>query len=484
MKVVKKKVEDDFIVLDVTASTAEVSQALHAGAVAFCKQMGIRPLQGKTLAEVAADQMGIRDLDSVVTQQAIDALVPFAIEKFGVVPSHVPTAEPKVPLRRGHAFRFELHLLPKASYELTDYSPVSFTAPEYKANDAAIDQEINRLAQMYTTYVAAEPHPVAKGEHCKLAIEATKNGEPVEGLNTDGRTYSVGEGLMPDGFDEGIVGMSPGETKTITFDGPGLDENNNEVMEEYVCKVTLIEIQKEVPPVIDDEWVAHNMPMYKGLEELRADIAKHTDSMNRAQYDDYLRGLAAEEIARRFDGKISDAAYEGAMHEIQRNIRNQVAQSGQKWDDFVEQNGGQQQLNMMLMLQTRQQLVQGFALDAVYRHFALSSTDADVLDVCRSMNPQAPQMVRDQMQRAGMGYALRESAARLVACKYLVDHADIRYVDREQLAREEAEARAARAAEAEAEGAPDIDFAFDSTTEIIPEIVNEAEWAEKEAAQE
>ena len=429
MKVVKKKLEDDFIVLDVTASTSDVSEALQAAAVAFCRQMGIRPLQGKTLAEVAADQMGIRDLDAVVSQQAIEFLVPKAVEKFGVTPSHMPEAEPKVPLRRGHAFRFELHLLPKPEFELEDYSPVSFTARKYEPNAAAIDAEINRLAQMYTTYVAADPHPVQKGDSCKLAIEATKDGEPVPGLNTDGRTYSVGQGLMPDGFDNGIVGMAPGETKTITFEGPGLDENNNEVMEEYVCVVTLIEVQKEVPPVIDDEWVAMNMPMYKGLEGLREDIAKHTDAANRAQYDDYLRNEAAAEMSHRFKGKISDAVYEGAMHDIVQNLRQQVTSSGQNWDTFVEQQGGQQQLNMMLMLQTRQTLVNGFVLDAVYRHFALSSTDADVLAVCKQMNPQAPSMLKEQMERAGMGYVLRESAARMVAAQYLVDHATIKYTD-------------------------------------------------------
>ena len=466
MKVVKKRVEDDFIVLDVTASTAEVSEALHAGAVAFCKQMGIHPLQGKTLADVAREQMGIRDLDSVVSQQAVDALVPKAIEKFGVTPAHLPEAEPKVPLRRGHAFRFELHLLPKPFFELEDYSPVSFKARAFETNEAAIDQEINRLAQTYTSYIAADAHPAQKGDNVKIAIDCTKDGEPVTGLNTDGRTYVVGAGYMPEGFDAAVMGMAPGETKTFTFEGPGLDENNNEVMEEYVCTVTLIEIQKEVAPVIDDEWVAANMPMYKGLEELRADIAKHTDQQARAQYDDYLRNMATSEIAHRFTGKISDAVYEGALHDVQRNLRSQVAQSGKNWDQFVEEQGGQQQLNMMLMFETRQQLVQGFVLDAVYKHFALSSTDADVLAVCKQMNPQAPSMVKEQMERAGMGYVLRESAARLVACQYLVDHADITYLTAEDVARMEEEERAAKEA---AKAAEEAEKASESAVEEAAE---------------
>ena len=127
------------------------------------------------------------------------------------------------------------------------------------------------------------------------------------------------------------------------------------------------------------------------------------------------------------------------------------------WEQFVDEQGGQQQLNMMLMLETRQQLVHGFVLDAVYKHFSLSSTDDDVLAVCKQMNPQAPSMVKEQMERAGMGYALRESAARLVACNYLVEHADITYLTDEDVQRMEEEERAAKEAAKAAEEAAAVE---------------------------
>ena len=44
MKVVKKKGENGMIHLDVTASTAEVSEALNNAGVQFCNQMGIPPV--------------------------------------------------------------------------------------------------------------------------------------------------------------------------------------------------------------------------------------------------------------------------------------------------------------------------------------------------------------------------------------------------------------------------------------------------------
>ena len=74
---------------------------------------------------------------------------------------------------------------------------------------------------------------------------------------------------MPDGFDENIIGMNVGETKTFTFEGPGIDDDGNEIVETIECTVTVKEIQKKVVPAIDDAWVAKYMPMYKDAAALR-----------------------------------------------------------------------------------------------------------------------------------------------------------------------------------------------------------------------
>ena len=114
------------------------------------------------------------------------------------------------------------------------------------------------------------------------------------------------------------------------------------------------------------------------------------------------------------------------MHETRENMRQQVARSGMKWDEFVEKNGGEQQVNMMLMVEMRQNLVLGFALDAYYKHEGLMYNEEDLNEVCFQMNPQNPRVARESMERNGFGYALRESAERLRACKHLVETAEIK----------------------------------------------------------
>jgi trigger factor len=84
---------------------------------------------------------------------------------------------------------------------------------------------------------------------------------------------------------------------------------------------------------------------------------------------------------------------------------------------------------MMLMLQTRETLVQGFSLDALFRHEKMTLTQDDLLATCHAMNPQGnPKQMLKQVEDAGRGFALRESAQRMKANRWLVDHAKINYV--------------------------------------------------------
>lgn len=428
MKITQKKLDDGKVLVNAVASTAEVAKALNSAHLAFAQQMNLRPEKGKTVAQVAEERMGIRDLDSVVMAQAQDALMPFAVNKTGIIPAFPPTVDPKSRLKRGQTFQFEVTVTPKPDYELTSYDPVSITVPPLTVDPAEVDAQIAQMANSYIEYVADDPHPVEKGDACKIAMKAFRaNGEEVGPLATEGRTYVTGKGYMPDGFDENIIGMNVGETKTFSFDAPDIDEEGKEVVSSFTTTVTVIEIQKTVVPTIDDEWVKKNMPFYKDYADMRKSIEGSLVKQHEKQHEDMKRQAAAAEMASRFQGRIADEVYEAMTRSLMNNLRTDIARQGMKFEDFVEQQGGEQQFNMMMMLHTREMLVQGYALDAVFRHQGLVVTDEDITEACAEMgNGQSnPKMIRSQLEDSGRGFVLREAAERLRANKWLVEHAII-----------------------------------------------------------
>ncbi|MEQ3363380.1 trigger factor [Raoultibacter massiliensis] len=425
MKVTEKKLDDGRIQLEAVATPEEVDQALNAAAYGFAQQMNLHPVQGKTIEQIVEDQLGIKDLASIVEPQTTEMLVPFAIDKKNIIPSYPPKATAKSPLKRGQSFTFSLTVSPRPDYELSSYDPVSITVAPFEIDPAEVENEIARMADQFAEFVTDDPHPVQSGDHCMLAIEATKDGEPMQGLTTDGRTYTAGAGLMPDGFDENVIGMDVGETKSFTFTGPGLDDKGNQIDETIECTVTVKEIQKRVIPAITDEWVKKNMPLYRDADALRGSIKDRIEKGRMNEYENYKRQVAASELAKRFSGRIADEVYEAMQQTMLMNMRSELQQQGMTFEQFVEQNGGEQQFNMMLMMQIRETLVQGYALDALFRHEGLVVTDEDLEDACRLMNPQNPQMARQQMESSGRGFALREIAERMKANKWLLDHAEV-----------------------------------------------------------
>ena len=74
MKVTQKKLGDGKVQLDAVATVDEVNRALQQAQVGFAQQMGLRPEKDKTVAQVAEEKMGIKDLDSIVESQAVEAL--------------------------------------------------------------------------------------------------------------------------------------------------------------------------------------------------------------------------------------------------------------------------------------------------------------------------------------------------------------------------------------------------------------------------
>lgn len=436
MKVKQTYIEDDRVQLEATATAREVDDALQVAHIAFAQQMGLTPVPGKTVAEVAQERMGVKDLDSIVTDQVLATLGLLAVDKKGIMPMFPPQTTPKGKVQRGHDLELAITVTPKLSYELSSYEPLDLEAHRLVEDESKVDEELKAIAGTYAMYVrdeeaSADPERGVKaGDIVKIALEARENGELMKGLSTEGRTYSVGQGYMPTGFDEAIEGMRMDEERSFSFEGPSFDESFNETTQTVDAKVRILEFQKEELPEIDDEWVKTTMPLYKDLASLKAEIRKQLRTHDEQEYAAYLRNLAADAVQKRFEGSIPDEAYEAARDSMMRNMQASAAQQGKAWDEFVQENGGPEQFNMMMMIEIRRMLVQGFTLDAVFRHFGLSIDDDDLEMACQMMNPAVdPRQMRQQMEKSGHGFALREAAERLKANQYLVESANISYLD-------------------------------------------------------
>lgn len=117
------------------------------------------------------------------------------------------------------------------NYMTEDLTPY-VTAGEYKnltvtypAVDAVSDDDVKNHAAEHVTHMEEEPEtvtgrPAAMDDVVEIDYVGTIDGEEFEGGSAEGGSLLLGSSTMIDGFEEGIVGMNVGETKTIDVTFP------------------------------------------------------------------------------------------------------------------------------------------------------------------------------------------------------------------------------------------------------------------------
>ena len=425
MKIIKHELKDDRYTLHAQASAQNVNKAYELAQMSFAAQVGLKPEDGSSIEQAAREKLGIDDLDATIMPEIGEFLMPFVMDKFGVLPAIPPTVVVEGEAKRDNPVDLRVSFLKKPEFELTSYEPVEFTIVKTGVSDAQVEEQIEIIAKNAATFEATDATKVKDGDFVKIALTAKENGKEVESLCTEGRTYSIGKKLMPKSFDTALIGMKVGEEKSFTVDLAQDTPEGEKPARPLDCVVKILEVQKIVIPAINDEWLKENAPFYPNMDAMREDIKNRMLEQNEIDFANKQMDMAAKELAKRFEGKISDEIYEQMHTQLISNIRRQVQSQGMDFNEFVENQGGQQNFSMTLMVQARDMLREGYALEALFRNKKLVVSEKDTLAACREMSPGDPEWFHKQSVEAGRSWAIREASERMCASKYLINTARI-----------------------------------------------------------
>lgn len=183
------------------------------------------------------------------------------------------------------------------NYAKTDIS-VYVTPSEYKnltvklphvdpVDDAAVEAEIAEVLEAHTALETVE-RAAAEGDTVNIDYVGSIDGVEFEnGADTDSELV-LGDGGMIDGFEDGIVGMVAGETKTVDATFPDPYENNPDLAGKTAqFEITLNAVKVYVTPELTDEFVA----------ELTGDGHSHVDDEHKDEIhtaEDYRAYVRAE----------------------------------------------------------------------------------------------------------------------------------------------------------------------------------------------
>ena len=203
---------------------------------------GFRP--GKVPLKVMHQRFGanVRQevLGEVVSQSFRDAVIQEKLR-----PAGEPVFEPKT-VEQGKDIQYVATFEIFPEVEFNDMSGVEIERPVADVTEGDLAQLIQSFCEQQGTW--PEVDRAAKLED-KVVIDyaGTRDGESFDGGSAEGQELSLGAGSMIPGFEDGVVGMKPGEEKTLQLTFPE-DYHNDDLKGAAVEFVVKLNAVKELLP--------------------------------------------------------------------------------------------------------------------------------------------------------------------------------------------------------------------------------------------
>lgn len=147
-----------------------------------------------------------------------------------------------------------------------DFESITFNRADIEPSEEDVQTEIDSLLSDHATEKQVTDRAAADGDTVNIDYAGSVDGVAFSGGTYSGYSLTLGSGTFIEGFEDQIVGHTPGETFDVNVTFPdgysdSTDSEGNTVVlsgKKAVFSVTLNYISEDVLPELTDEWVDEN----------------------------------------------------------------------------------------------------------------------------------------------------------------------------------------------------------------------------------
>ena len=138
---------------------------------------------------------------------------------------------------------------------LADFKTFSVEKPVADITDADVDEAIKRLADANRSYAAkAEGAKAERSDRVKVNFKGTIDGVAFDGGTGEGIDVVIGSNTFIPGFEDQLIGIGVGETRTLKVAFPKNYLNNDLAGKDAEFETTATAIETPEEKVVDDEF--------------------------------------------------------------------------------------------------------------------------------------------------------------------------------------------------------------------------------------
>jgi trigger factor len=213
-----------------------------------------------------------------------------AISSEKLQPAGYPSIEPvERDPEQGMAYTAIFEVMPEIS--LNDLSGITIERPVVEVKDADLEEMIERLRGQRVTWNEVE-RAAKTGDQTTINFKGFIEGEAFDGGSANGVALVLGSKSMIDGFEDGLVGASAGDNRTLELKFPDEYQVDTLAGKMATFEVEITAVAEPVLPEVDAEFVQAFGVASGDIDEFRKEIRANLER----ERDDKVRNVLKKQV--------------------------------------------------------------------------------------------------------------------------------------------------------------------------------------------
>nr|UXE45923.1 trigger factor [uncultured bacterium] len=284
------------------------------------------------------------------------------------------------------------------TFETGDYRTLAVRRPSVEVSEEAVSHALQRLRERAGRFEPVEERGVEHGDTVTVDLDR-KDAEGKTDTHKD-VNVELGAKANPPGFDEELLGLEVGATKTFTVHYPADYAISELAGQDVSYHVTVNALKRRVLPELDDEF-AKDIGQFDTLDALKARVREDLEHEARHAAERDVRADLMKQLASRVPFEVPPSLVERELDRriedfAQRLMQQQIdpRQAGIDWNQFRESQRDT----------AREAVAGALYLDEVARREQLEATATEIDDEVgryAERTGRTPAAVRAALEKEG-----------------------------------------------------------------------------------
>lgn len=215
-----------------------------------------------------------------------------------------------------------------------DYQGVEIEKVSQEVKDEDIDNELKALQKRNARMILVE-RPAQDGDTVLLDYSGFVGDAQFEGGTAERQELTLGSGMFIPGFEEQLVGATPGEKRDVTVTFPAEYHAEELAGKEAVFHCLVHEIKEEQLPELDDEF-AKDVSEHDTLEELKQATKERLETYAKSSAENQMKDAAILKVVEANEVEIPRAMVDDEIDRMANELDQQLRYQGMGLNQYLQ----------------------------------------------------------------------------------------------------------------------------------------------------